>query len=477
MVFSSATFLFYFLPAVLIIHYVLRNTTLRNIFLLASSLLFYAWGESEYVILMICSIVLNFFFGLLIDKNKAKGKSILWVGVIVNIAILSYFKYFNFFIDNIFLLGILESFEYKKVHLPIGISFFTFQSLSYLMDVHKGTTKVQKNLLDLGLYISLFPQLIAGPIIRYHDVDNQINKRSVSASKFIYGIRRFVIGLSKKLLLADPLALVADQVFAIHPMDMPPGIAWLGIVCYTLQIFFDFSGYSDMAIGIGKMLGFDFLENFNFPYIARSIQEFWRRWHISLSNWFRDYLYIPLGGNRKGEVRTYVNLIIVFIVTGIWHGAAWNFLFWGIYHGFFLIIERLGFERVLKKAPKLFRHSYCLIVVMIGWVFFKAADLNYAVGFLKTMFGLFNGWDFSPLIYMDNYRCLTLALGLILSVPIFYWLDDKLKYKLKSYSLTKRKKILNTKGFMFNAVSLGLLFICIIEVASSSYSPFIYFRF
>jgi len=477
MVFSSATFLFYFLPAVLIIHLVLKHTTLRNIFLLASSLLFYAWGESEYVLLMMFSIILNYFLGILIDKYRDQGKLIVWLGVVINIGLLAYFKYFNFLLDNVFTLGILESFEYKKVHLPIGISFFTFQSLSYLLDVKKGTAKAQRNLLDLGLYISLFPQLIAGPIIRYHDVASQIKKRRVTSSGFIYGIRRFVIGLSKKVMIADPLALVADQVFAIHPMDMASSIAWLGIICYTLQIFFDFSGYSDMAIGIGKMLGFDFLENFNFPYISKSIQEFWRRWHISLSNWFRDYLYIPLGGNRKGSVRTYVNLIIVFLVTGIWHGAAWNFLVWGIYHGFFLIIERLGLDKVLKRSPSFIAHIYCLLVVMIGWVFFKAVDLSYAIGYLKSMFGIYNGWDYQPLIYMDNYRSIVLVLGILLSMPIFYWLDSKLQLRLRTFSLTKRRSILNIKGLLYNSVTLGLLFLCIIEVASSSYSPFIYFRF
>jgi len=477
MVFSSATFLFYFLPLVLILHYILKNTTLRNIFLLVSSLIFYAWGESEYVLLMILSITINYFLGLWIDKKRDKGTLIIWLGVIINIGLLGYFKYFNFFIDNLMGLGFMETFEYKKVHLPIGISFFTFQSLSYLMDVRKGTAKVQRNLLDLGLYISLFPQLIAGPIIRYHDVATQIKNRIVTADGFIYGIRRFVIGLSKKLLIADPLALVAAEVFAIHPMDMAIPIAWLGIICYTLQIFFDFSGYSDMAIGIGRMLGFKFLENFNFPYISKSIQEFWRRWHISLSNWFRDYLYIPLGGNRKGNVRTYVNLIIVFLVTGIWHGAAWNFLIWGIYHGFFLIIERLGLKNFLKKLPNFLNHIYCLLVVMIGWVFFNARDLPYALGYIKTMFGWNNGWDYSPIINMDNYRTFILIAGIILSMPIFYWLDGKLKNYMKGYSLQRKRKILNTKGFLFNGVTMLLLFICIIEVASSSYSPFIYFRF
>ena len=482
MIFSSATFLFYFLPFVVLFHLILRKTSLRNIFLLTASLFFYAWGETYYVAIMILSIVLNFIIGLVIGyftKNNAhlQVKISLGAGVFLNLLLLGYYKYFNFIFENLQLFNLFDNKIIEQIHLPIGISFFTFQSISYLIDIYRKEAEVQRNLLDLGLYISLFPQLIAGPIIRYHDIAAQIRLRSISIDNFNKGIYRFVIGLSKKLIIADPLSLIADDIFSLEPSTIPIEIAWIGIVCYSLQIYFDFSGYSDMAIGLGKMLGFDFLENFNYPYISRSIQEFWRRWHISLSNWFRDYLYIPLGGNRKGKLMTYLNLVIVFLVTGLWHGASWNFIIWGLFHGAFLIFERLGFNRILQRLPKPISISYVLFTVMVGWVFFKANDIGHSINYLKSMFGFYDGQDYKALIKLDNFAIFSIVIGIIFSTPILNTFEEFFQTILRKQSDYLKNILCIFRIFVINMGVLFLMLFCIMEVASSSYSPFIYFRF
>ncbi len=373
MVFSSVIFLFYFLPIVLISYFAVKKE-LRNALLLAASLFFYAWGEPAFVFVLILSVAVNYVAGIGISYFKKKGsrlsaKGFLCFAAAVNLGILFYYKYVNFFIDN---LNRVSDYTGMGIHLhevstalPVGLSFFTFQGLSYVIDVYRGTVPVQKNPLHIALYISMFPQLIAGPIVRYEDIYKNISSRSISLDDVEDGIRRFITGLAKKVIIADTMALTADAVFAEGLEQLTPSLAWLGAVCYTFQIYFDFSGYSDMAIGLGRILGFHFMENFNMPYISKSVTEFWRRWHISLSSWFRDYLYIPLGGSRRGNV--YIHLLIVFICTGLWHGAAFTFLFWGLWNGLFLVIERMGTNRgCMLHFPKGVRWIYTMSVVVTG---------------------------------------------------------------------------------------------------------------
>ncbi|MDO4889070.1 MAG: MBOAT family O-acyltransferase, partial [Candidatus Saccharibacteria bacterium] len=347
MLFNSMVFLWIFLPVLLVLYFLTKRffPAARNYVLLVFSLLFYAWGEPKYIILMLVSILVNYVFGILVDKAPKKGKKrkvLLVLDILFNVGLLGYFKYFNFFTDNVNKIFGEGTITMEDVMLPIGISFYTFQIMSYVIDLYRGEIKVQKNLPKLALYISFFPQLVAGPIVKYKDIDKALDSRKETLEGFSYGAKRFIYGLSKKVLIADVMASVADTVFngggGVTGLTQP--VAWLGAVCYALQIFFDFSGYSDMAIGLGSMFGFKFMENFNLPYISGSITEFWRRWHISLSTWFKEYVYIPLGGNRKGRKRTYLNLWIVFLLTGIWHGAAWNFVVWGLFHGLFIFIER-----------------------------------------------------------------------------------------------------------------------------------------
>ncbi len=471
MVFSSTIFLFIFLPIVIILNYLLNNRY-RNTFLLLSSLFFYAWGEGLLVILMIVSICVNYIFGIGIAhffSRKKASKIILGLGVCVNLSFLLYYKYANFIIENLIEVGLIQTYSRQSILLPIGISFFTFQGISYIIDVYRKDTPVQKNPLHLGLYISFFPQLIAGPIVRYHDIAKQIKERTTSKSLFSEGVIRFIRGLAKKVIIANTAALIADKTFAIPVDQLPALVSWLGIVCYSLQIYFDFSGYSDMAIGLGKMFGFTFKENFNYPYISKSIQDFWRRWHISLSTWFRDYLYIPMGGSRVPKSKIYRNLIIVFFVTGLWHGASWNFIIWGLFHGLFLLLERSGVIKI-NKMPNLLKHFYVLLVVVIGWVFFRVETLNGALLYLKTMIGFTNGNNYEPLIYFNNYTTFILVLGVLFSLPIRVLFNEYTE-KLK-------------KGWTWNIYTISkysfyifIFLISIIELAKSSYNPFIYFRF
>jgi alginate O-acetyltransferase complex protein AlgI len=472
MVFSSTVFLFIFLPFVLIFNLLLKQRY-RNFFLLFASLVFYAWGEGMLVLLMLFSISVNYIAGLgiahFLNRGHSLSKIILGLAVTVNLGLLFYYKYANFIVETLKEIGFYLDYDHKNILLPIGISFFTFQGISYLVDVYRKETEEQRNLFHLGLYISFFPQLIAGPIVRYHDIAQEIKERSINLPLFTEGVIRFIRGLAKKIIIANSAALIADQVFAVTVTEISTATAWMGILCYTMQIYFDFSGYSDMAIGLGKMLGFNFKENFNYPYISNSIQDFWRRWHISLSTWFRDYLYIPLGGNRKGLGRTYANLIFVFFVTGLWHGASWNFIFWGLFHGSFLILERSMILNT-KKWPKALQHVYVLIVVVVGWVFFRAETLTEAFAYLKTMIGAAGGNDTTALIYVNPYVICILIMAIVFSMPMRNWTNE---------FLGKTSSLWIKNGYRIGIYSfyIMLLTLSVIELAQSSYNPFIYFRF
>lgn len=476
MLFSSPIFLFGFLPVVLTLYYLAFGRG-KNFVLLASSILFYTWGEVFYVWIMLFSIVINYYLGRSIGftASSSRRKLFLTIGVVLNLLLLVSCKYANFLSDNLNLVLTaidINAIELEPVHLPLGISFFTFQALSYLVDVYRKEVQAQRSIYNLALYISLFPQLIAGPIVRYHDVANQIESRNHTAELYLSGVQRFVFGLAKKMLIANPLGEVADGIFSTDTAELGFGLAWLGIICYSLQIYFDFSGYSDMAIGLGRMFGFRFLENFNYPYVSQSIQEFWRRWHISLSTWFRDYLYIPLGGNRVSEFRVYLNLFIVFFLTGLWHGASWNFIVWGLFHGLFLVTERLGFSNVLARVHPLFRHIYVIFTVMIGWVFFRADSLTHALDFLGVML---NPWGSATQAYqygllVTTESLLSLFIGLVLSTPLI----RVLYVKLCSPQLALNQIVFEL-GRCFLVGSVFLL--AVVKVASSTYNPFIYFRF
>ncbi|MGM0876430.1 MAG: MBOAT family O-acyltransferase [Bacillota bacterium] len=472
MVFSNLVFLFLFLPIV-IIFYFLSPTKLRNTVLLIASLLFYAWGEPKYVLLMLFSVFINYLFGLLVEvgTTKRRKKLVLTLSVLVNLGILGFFKYMNFFVAN--LNELLDvSFEMEPIPLPIGISFFTFQAMSYVIDVYRKDAPVQRNLLDLSLYIALFPQLIAGPIVRYNTVADQIKKRITSFAKFSEGISRFVLGLAKKVLIANPLGGVADDIFALSPESLSTGTAWIGILAYTLQIYFDFSGYSDMAIGLGKMFGFEFEENFNYPYISRSISEFWRRWHISLGTWFKDYLYIPLGGNRVSTWKIYRNLFIVWTATGFWHGASWTFMAWGFYYGLIIALEKLGLEKIIHSAWRPIQHLYVILIFMVGWVFFRADNFSYSFDYLKIMFGGgTNHLSQETFLYIaDNW--IVLFLGILFSMPVYPWLSKEIQ------GIAQRSKVLLlSKDVLSSGMYLLLMFIVTMYLVNSTYNPFIYFRF
>ncbi len=455
MVFSSVSFLFLFLP-IFFLFYILVPKIIRNIFILLSSLLFYYWGEGIYLSILLIYIIFNYSLGILIEKNlknfKLKNtKIIVTIGILLNIIILIYYKYF------IFIINIFNNNEITGIHLPIGISFYTFQSISYLIDVSRGDVNAEKNPINFGMYIALFPQLIAGPIVRYIDISREIVKRNITIELFKEGVERFILGLAKKVLIANPLGLYADEVFSRDPSSLQSLGAWMGIFAYTLQIYYDFSGYSDMAIGLGRMMGFHFLENFNYPYVSLSIKEFWRRWHISLSSWFRDYLYIPLGGNKKGNIRTYLNLLVVFILCGFWHGANYTFLFWGAWHGLFLVLERSGLDQFLEKRVYVVQWLYTILIVSIGWVFFRALSIEYGMKYTIQMFSFQFEGDFIP---MGKRTVLIFMMGIIFS------------YDWSSYFKTIKMR------FTLKSILLLILFILSISnLAVSTYNPFIYFRF
>jgi len=484
MLFSSAIFLFLFLPIVIIGYYLLRGTW-RNVFLFISSLVFFAWGGVSYSVLLIGSIIMNYFVGLLIGKHlKEINKARIWLiaGVSMNLLLLGIFKYANFIIGNInslFEFISIPEIKNNSIVLPIGISFYTFQSLSYLVDIYRKETQVQRNIMRLGLYISLFPQLIAGPIVRYHDIAKQLDYRIHSFDKFSYGIQRFLTGLAKKVLIANSFAFVADEIFAMAPADLSTPMAWLGIISYSFQIYFDFSGYSDMAIGLGSIFGFKILENFNFPYIALSIKDFWRRWHISLSTWFRDYLYIPLGGNRKNPTRTYVNLFIVFLLTGLWHGASWSFVIWGLVHGLFLVMERSGGDKVLQKIWKPFQHLYTLFIVLMAWVLFRSEDISYAWGYYKAMFGFtfVESRTNEYLKYIDREFIIVLIVAVLASTKFFMNSGLILRNTYFKGSKTIQYIIHSFHSVLTIGFYLSILILCSMYLLSDTYNPFIYYRF
>jgi alginate O-acetyltransferase complex protein AlgI len=470
MIFSTVTFLFYFLPLFLLLYFI---TPYKNTVLLIASLFFYAWGEAHYVVLMLFSISINFIFGLLINKYgniQSKQRLFLSIGVGANLLLLGYFKYFNFITNDLLNTKLAE-----PVHLPLGISFFTFQAISYLVDVYRKEAKVEKNIFNLALYISMFPQLIAGPIVRFKTVAKQIHKRQHTLDNISQGMRIFIIGLAQKALIANTVAISADEIFALPESALTTAVAWLGAFCYSFQIYFDFAGYSNMAIGLGLIMGFTFPKNFNYPYVSQSITEFWRRWHISLSTWFRDYLYIPLGGNRLSPIRTYINLMVVFLLCGFWHGAAWTFIIWGGYHGLFLMLERFKLSQILNKLPSVIRHIYTLIVVIFGWVIFRAENFNQLKYYSKTLLGFGKGTSVLETMptFFSHLLATTLIFAVLFSLPIFNYLKTQFKTTISNQQ--------SIKTFSFHAVFevfyLSVFLLSIINIASGSYNPFIYFRF
>lgn len=466
MVFSSTIFLCVYLPLVLLGYYICPKKG-RNLFLLIASLVFYAWGEPKYVFLMIFSILVNYIFGRLMDKhreNKKRLKLMLVLSVVIDIGLLSVFKYTDFIITNVnAIFG--ASFDLLNIALPIGISFYTFQAMSYTIDVYRDDVRVQKNLIDFGMYITMFPQLIAGPIVRYADVQDQLAERSVTTADFSEGVMRFVVGLGKKVLLANQMGAVWSEIYALGG-DVSALMAWTGAIAYTFQIYFDFSGYSDMAIGLGRMFGFKFPENFRYPYQSVSITDFWRRWHITLSTWFKEYLYIPLGGNRCGLARQALNLLIVWSLTGFWHGAGWNFVMWGLYYFVILFIEKLFLLKALDKLPKLFRHVYALLLIVIGWVIFASDDVSVLLPYLGSMFGA-NG----AVGGMDVYTLFTKAVLLIICCVASTELPKKLF--LSATGAMNEKAAFTIKSVM----TIALLALSMILLIGDSYNPFLYFRF
>lgn len=472
-----------FLPITLALYYAF-GSRFRNIALLFASLLFYAWGEGGYLILMLVSIAMNYLVGVSLDRavSHLQKRIYLAVGIILNLMMFGYFKYANLFIET-FASAIpgLESTDIltEPIHLPIGISFFTFQAMSYIIDVYRNETEAQKNPFHLGLYIASFPQLIAGPIVRYNQVADQIVKRTHSFPLFASGVERFIIGLGKKVLIANPMASMADRIFAVDYTQLSPEIAWLGLVCYMLQIYFDFSGYSDMAIGLGKMFGFNFPENFNYPYISRSIQEFWRRWHMSLSGWFRDYLYIPLGGNRKGPLRTYLNLITIFLLCGLWHGASWNYLLWGGFHGIFLALERNVLKNWLDNCSRLMGHFYFSFILLNSWVLFRIEDVAGEIDYFKAMYFMGDNPGSSVnigiQIHIDKFFIFILIIGILFSMPTGRYIKKKLK---DLFAASDSAVMWNGALKSVKYVSLfGLLYVSVSFLTVNSYNPFIYFRF
>lgn len=466
MVFSSTIFLCVYLPLVLLGYYICPKKG-RNLFLLIVSLVFYAWGEPKYVFLMIFSILVNYIFGRLMDKhreNKKRLKLMLVLSVVIDIGLLSVFKYTDFIITNVnAIFG--ANFDLLNIALPIGISFYTFQAMSYTIDVYRDDVRVQKNLIDFGMYITMFPQLIAGPIVRYADVQDQLAERSVTTADFSESVMRFVVGLGKKVLLANQMGAVWSEIYALGG-DVSALMAWTGAIAYTFQIYFDFSGYSDMAIGLGRMFGFKFPENFRYPYQSVSITDFWRRWHITLSTWFKEYLYIPLGGNRRGLARQALNLLIVWSLTGFWHGAGWNFVMWGLYYFVILFIEKLFLLKALDKLPKFFRHVYALLLIIIGWVIFASDDVSVLLPYLGSMFGA-NG----AIGGMDVYTLLTKAVLLIICCIASTELPKKLF--LSAAGAMNEKAAFTLKSVL----TIALLALSMILLIGDSYNPFLYFRF
>lgn len=473
MVFSSPLFLFYFLPVVLILYYLVPRGQIfwKNVILLVGSLFFYAWGEPVYVLLMLFSIAMDYGLGLWLEHEKRRGGHpgrVLALAVVLNLLLLGFFKYANFLIGTVNgLTG--AGIPLLDVSLPIGISFYTFQALSYIIDLYRGEVEVQRSILNFGTYVSLFPQLIAGPIVRMKTVAGELKDRQETFPDFAAGVRRFTVGLAKKVLLANTAGELWEKISGMETGSLPVLTAWIGLIAFTFQIYFDFSGYSDMAIGLGRMFGFHFPENFNYPYVATSITDFWRRWHITLSTWFKEYVYIPLGGNRKGLAKQIRNILVVWLLTGVWHGAGWNFVVWGLYFGVILMVEKMGLLRLLEKLPAFLRHVYTMLLVMISWAIFAFDSLGQGVRFIGTLFG--GGgrlWDGQGL-YLLYSSAVLLVLLILGSTGL----------PRKTAALAEGK--LRAHPAVFTAVELGLILagfvLCVAFLVDASYNPFLYFRF
>mgnify|MGYP002546328807 CR=1 FL=1 len=473
MVFSSLLFLFRFLPIVLLAYYILPKKC-RNFVLFLSSLVFYAWGEPVYVVLILLSTCVDYAAGLAVHYFKEKGKMsgakvMVACSAVINLALLGFFKYAGFFLQIVHQLTGLAMPE-LHLALPIGISFYTFQTMSYTIDVYRGDAKMQKNFITFGAYVALFPQLIAGPIVRFKDVAEQLDHRKETISQFSKGILRFMVGLGKKVLIANQVGALWSQIAAMPDSELTTAMAWLGVVAFTLQIYFDFSGYSLMALGLGRMLGFEFPKNFKHPYISRSVSEFWRRWHISLSTWFRDYVYIPLGGNRVGVWKHIRNILVVWMLTGIWHGASWNFVLWGLYYGILLLIEKFVLGKYLKKLPGVFQHIYCMFFVMLGWNLFVFDDMSAGISFARALFGTYGAGFCSRetlyLLYNNAVLMVLLILGSTqLPARAGNWICAKLRGKETILTIVK------------NVFYVGIFLLSVAWLVDASYNPFLYFRF
>jgi len=485
MLFSSVVFLFFFLPVVLTLYF-MPSHRWRNFFFLFASLIFYAWGEGAGIMVLLVSIICNYFLGLWLrfsgrppyigKSGMSSAKIALICGICFNVGLLALFKYADFSVANLnalLSLSGVETVSTARFYAPLGISFFTFHAISYLVDIYRGEADARNSPADVALYMAAFPKILAGPIARYGESASEIDCRSVSSSSFLEGLERFITGLAKKVLIANPLSTVADAAFGAPPAALDPLSAWAGIICYTLQIYFDFSGYSDMAIGLGKMLGFNYPENFNFPYISQSAGEFWRRWHISLSTWFRVYLYIPLGGNRCRPARVYFNLIVVFLLCGLWHGASWNFIVWGGWYGLFLVLERTRIGNFISCAWRPFRHFYLLLVVVIGWVFFRAESLTLAAGYLAAMFGLQGG------IGGAKYLAVAINNEIFALIPLAITLCLPVSGPLRALVFSEHPRMRYASGLSIiyaGLVSLMFVVSCM-SIAGVTQKSFIYFKF
>lgn len=465
MVFSSLLFLFLYLPLTLLIYYAVPRK-FRNLFLFFANLVFYGWGEPVFVLIMIFSTVSDYVHGYLIDKYRSRkrlAKGLVASAIIINLGLLGFFKYANFFVDMLKQIPLFSTLSAPLIPLPIGISFYTFQTMSYSIDVYRGDAPVQRNIITFGTYVALFPQLIAGPIVRYRDVAEQLEHRRETLRQFSQGVRLFLVGLSKKVLIANQMGLLWDELRASAAQNGLLG-SWAGILAFSLQIYFDFSGYSDMARGLGNMLGFEFLKNFDYPYISKSITEFWRRWHISLGSWFREYVYIPLGGNRKGVPRMVINLLIVWFLTGLWHGASWNYVLWGLYFGVILILEKVFLLKFLKKLPAFFQHAYALFLILIGWVIFYFESIPDMLAYFSTLFSFQGGLlgsdsgavlaGYLPLLAASIFACLPIARNFLQTCSNLrnFWIPE-------------------------TALCAVSLLLCTATLVNQSYNPFLYFRF